>query len=90
MYLGFHNRLNRRIEHAHSNIWSFIRCLIIEENRFQHMYMQINTGAQRRQSSTLENDIEKRIRTLNRRYDNHEINAEQLLYHLSLLVAKTK
>ncbi|UJR34406.1 hypothetical protein I4U23_021813 [Adineta vaga] len=43
---GFHNRLNRRIEQAHANIWSFIRCIINRESRFQHLYVKINTGSQ--------------------------------------------
>ncbi|CAF0766253.1 unnamed protein product [Adineta steineri] len=87
---GFHNRLNRRIERAHSNIWSFVRCLLAEESRFQHMYVQINIGAQPRVKSKLADTIQKRINTLKERYNNQQIDAEQLLSSLALLVAKTK
>ena len=46
VYLGFHNRLNRRIERAHANIWPFIGCIVDEESRFQYTYIQINIGVQ--------------------------------------------
>ncbi|CAF1653096.1 unnamed protein product, partial [Adineta ricciae] len=43
---AFYSRLNRRVQRSHSNIWSFINCLIGEECRFQHLYSQINAGTQ--------------------------------------------
>jgi hypothetical protein len=90
VYLGFHARLNRRIQTAHSNIWSFIRCLINEECRFQHLHARVHTGAQRRPKSTAADMIQKRIDTLNKRYENEEINVEELLVGLSSLIAKKK
>jgi hypothetical protein len=86
--LAFHSRLNRRIERAHSNIWSFITCLVGEECRFQHSYSQINTGIQRRPKTTAADAMQKRIDTLNDRYNNQDINEEELLNALSLLVAR--
>lgn len=88
--LGFHSRLNRRIERAHGNIWSFIRCIISEECHFQHLLAQINTGAQRRQATFSTNCIQKRIDTLTTRYNNGEIDANALLDNLSLLIGKKK
>ncbi|CAF4210512.1 unnamed protein product [Rotaria magnacalcarata] len=76
---GFHNRLNRRMEQARANIWSFIRCIVNEETRYQHSYNQINTGAQPRLQSKLTDAIQKRIDALNERYNNKEINVEELL-----------
>ncbi|CAF3775216.1 unnamed protein product [Rotaria sp. Silwood1] len=73
---GFHARLNRRIQTAHSNIWSFIRCLMNEEIRFQHLYARINTGVQKRPKSSAADAIQKRIDTLNKRYENKQIDAE--------------
>ena len=90
LYLGFHSRLNRRIERAHGHIWSFIRCIIVEESRFQHLYMQMITGAQRRPIPRSMNNIQRRIDTLMGRYDNKDIDVEQLLDSLSLLVGKKK
>ena len=88
--VGFHNRLNRRLERAHANIWSFIRCVIGEESRFQHSYVQINTGAQRRPKSTFADLIQKRINALNERFAKKEIEAEELLNGLSMLIGKNK
>ncbi|CAM4835599.1 unnamed protein product [Rotaria magnacalcarata] len=79
IHLGFHNRLNRRMEQARANIWSFIRCIVNEETRYQHSYNQINTGAQPRLQSKLTDAIQKRIDALNERYNNKEINVEELL-----------
>ncbi|CAM4848865.1 unnamed protein product, partial [Rotaria magnacalcarata] len=85
---GFHNRLNRRMERAHANIWSFIRCIVSEESRFQHLYVQINTGSERRPRSSYNNGIQKRIDTLMERYNRKVIDVEQLLDKLSFLIAK--
>lgn len=90
IYVGFHNRLNRRMERAHANIWCFLRCIIGEESRFQHSYVQINTGAQRRPKSKSTNAIQKRMTTLNERYTNKEIDVDELLNGLSLLIVKKK
>lgn len=61
-----------------------------EEGRFQHTYVQINTGAQRRSKSDSTDVFQQRINTLNKRYDNKEIDVEELLSSLSLLVTKKK
>lgn len=88
LYLGFHSRLNWRIERAHGNIWSFIRCIVSEESRFQHLHAQMNAGAKRRPLPRSTNDIQNRINILTERYNNN-INVEQLLDSLlSLLVAR--
>ena len=88
--LAFHSRLNRRIERAHSNIWSFITCLVAEECRFQHLYSQVNAGTSLPHKTTPADSMQKRLDTLNDRYNNHEINGEQLLNALSLLIALKK
>ena len=82
--------MNRRIEHAHGNIWSFIRCVISEESRFQHLYVQVITGAQRRPVPRSTNNIQRRIDALMARYSNKDIDVEQLLDSLSLLIGKKK
>lgn len=88
--LGFHNRLNRRIQRAHANIWAFIRCLVSEESRFQHVLIRFNTGSERRPKSTSADNLQKRIVVLNQRFDNKEINADELLNGLSLLIGNKK
>ena len=59
-HVGYHNRLNRRMERAHSNMWSFIRCIVSEESRFQHVNVQPNTGVQRRPKATCTCSTQKR------------------------------
>ncbi len=78
------------MERAHANIWSFIRCIASEESRFQHQYIQINTGAQQRPKSNVTDAIQKRIDTLNERYNKNEIDVEDFLNALSLLIAQKK
>jgi hypothetical protein len=90
VHLAFHSRLNRHIQRAHSDIWAFVRCLMSEESRFQHLFIQFNTGAERRPKSTSADAIQKRIKVLNERFNNKEINAEDLLNGLSLLIANKK
>lgn len=82
--------MNRRIQRAHSNIWAFIKCLMSEENRFQHLLIRLSTGVQRRPKSTVADAMQKRINVLNERYNNKEINAEELLNALSLVIANKK
>jgi hypothetical protein len=76
------------MQRAHANIWSFIRCILSEETRFQHLYVQMNIGSKRRPISSSTNGIQKRIDTLMARYNNNDIDVEQLLDNLSLLIAK--
>ena len=82
--------MNRRIERAHANIWSFIRCIVSEESRFQHVHIQIEIGTQLRSRSNSTDANQKRINTLYQRYNDKQINAEDLLNGLSFLVAKKK
>ncbi|CAF3352292.1 unnamed protein product [Rotaria socialis] len=87
---GFHNRLNQRILKAHPNIWTFIKCIQNEENRFRHLLLQMNAGAQARKKTAATSFIQKRIDTLNERYKNGEIDVDQLLDGFSLTIAKQK
>ncbi|CAF4251128.1 unnamed protein product, partial [Rotaria socialis] len=41
-----------------------IRCIVSEESRFQHLYVQISAGAKRRPSSCFTNDILKNVSIL--------------------------
>jgi hypothetical protein len=63
---------------------------VSEESRFEHLLIRFSTGVQRRPKSTLADAIQKRINVLNERYNNKEINAEDLLNGLSLLIANKK
>ncbi|CAF1545808.1 unnamed protein product [Adineta ricciae] len=88
--ISFHSRLNRRIQRSHSNIWSFINCLIGEECRFQHLYSQINAGTHQLPKAKAAETMQKRIETLNSRYNNQDMNSEQLLNALSLSAGRKK
>ncbi|CAF1000521.1 unnamed protein product [Rotaria sordida] len=88
LFVGFHNRLNHRIERSHPNIWSFIKCLQGEESRFRHMRIQLNAAAQGRPKTAATTAIQQRIDTLNERYLNNEIILQVLLDGLSTVMVK--
>ncbi|CAF4768174.1 unnamed protein product [Rotaria socialis] len=41
---AFHSHFNRRIQITHPNMWSFIKFLQGEENRFHHLRIQFYAG----------------------------------------------
>ncbi|CAF4059685.1 unnamed protein product [Rotaria sordida] len=55
---GFHNRLNLRIAKYHPNIWTFIRCIQGEENRFNHVLIQMIGGLAARLKTATTNAIQ--------------------------------
>ncbi|CAF2855277.1 unnamed protein product [Rotaria sp. Silwood2] len=85
---GFHNRLNLRIAKYHPNIWTFIRCIQGEENRFNHVLIQMIGGLAARSKTAATNAIQQRIDTLYLRYQNDDIIVDELLNGLSYVVAK--
>jgi hypothetical protein len=85
MFVGYHNRLNSRISKCHPNIWVFIRCIQGEENRFNHLLIQMRDGLAARQKTQ---NIQKRIGTLYVRYDNGDATRNELLEGLFFVVAK--
>ena len=74
----------------HPNIWSFIKVLQGEENRFEHMRIQFyaGLGARTKQPKTIA--IQRRIDNLGERYHDGVINAMEYLDGLSFTVAKPK
>ncbi|CAF1927976.1 unnamed protein product [Rotaria magnacalcarata] len=86
----FHSRFNRRVQVNHPNIWSFIKFLQGEENRFHHIYIQFTAGlgARPKQAETIA--IQRRIDTLDKRYYDGAMNAMEYLGGLSFTVAKRK
>lgn len=89
-HLAFHSRFNRRVQVNHPNIWSFIRFLQGEENRFYHMRIQFNAGlgARPKQAKTIA--IQRRIDHLNERYYECLMSPMEYLDGLSFAVAKRK
>lgn len=88
--LAFHSRFNRRVQVHHPNIWSFIKVLQGEENRFEHMRIQFyaGLGARIKQPRTIA--IQRRIDNLNMRYYDNLITPLEYLDGLSFVVAKRK
>ncbi|CAF4450949.1 unnamed protein product, partial [Rotaria sp. Silwood2] len=85
-----HSRLNRRVQINHPNMWSFIKLLQGEENRFHHMYVQFMAvlGTRSKQAKTVA--IQRRMDKLGERYYDGAINAMEYLDGLSFVVAKRK
>jgi hypothetical protein len=61
-----------------------------EESRFQHCYIQLSSGARRRLRSKATDAIQKRIQTMNQRYNQNEISIDEFLDGLSLLIAQKR
>ncbi|CAF2727901.1 unnamed protein product [Rotaria sp. Silwood2] len=85
---GYHNRLNSRVCKYHPNIWTFIRCIQGEENRFNHLLIQMKGGLAARPQTKTTQAIQKRIDNLYARYENKEVSPDELLEGLSFVVAK--
>ncbi|CAF4689044.1 unnamed protein product, partial [Rotaria socialis] len=89
-HLAFHSRFNRRVQINHPNIWSFIKLLQGEENRFHHMYVQFMAGLGTRSKQAKTVAIQLRIDKLGERYYDGAINTIEYLDGLSFVVAKRK
>ncbi len=74
----------------HPNVWSFIKVLQGEENRFEHVRIQFyaGLGARTKQSRTIA--IQRRIDNLNMRFNDGLITPMEYLDGLSFVVAKRK
>ncbi|CAF2042089.1 unnamed protein product [Rotaria magnacalcarata] len=87
---AFHSRFNRRVQINHPNIWSFIKLLQGEENRFHHMYVQFIAGLGTRSKQAKTVAIQRRIDKLGERYYDGTINTMEYLDGLSFIVTKRK
>ncbi|CAF3709276.1 unnamed protein product [Rotaria socialis] len=87
---AFHSRFNRRVQITHPNMWSFIKFLQGEENRFHHLRIQFyaGLGARPKQAKTIA--IQRRIDNIGQRYYDGVISAMEYLDGLSYTVAKRK
>ena len=88
--IAFSSRFNRRVQVSHPNIWSFIKVLQGEENRFHHMYAQFSVGLGSRSKQAKTIAIQRRIDNLGQRYYAGAISAMEYLEGLSFAVAKQK
>ncbi|CAF3069025.1 unnamed protein product [Rotaria sp. Silwood2] len=86
--LGIHNRLNSRLSKSHPNIWTFIKCIQREENRFNHLMIQMKAGLSTRPKTAKTQAIQQRLDTLYTRYNNSEIVAMELFDGLSYVMTK--
>ncbi|CAF4891392.1 unnamed protein product, partial [Rotaria sp. Silwood1] len=87
---AFHSRFNRRVQINHPNIWSIIKFLQGEENRFHHLSIQFHAGLGTRPKQIKTIAIQRRIDNLSERYYDGVINAMEYLDGLSFIVAKRK
>ena len=90
MYSAFHSRFNRRVQINHPNIWSFIKFLQGEENRFHRLSIQFHAGLGTRPKPKKTIAIQRRIDNLSERYYDGSISAMEYLDGLSFIVAKRK
>ncbi len=66
---------NYQLSLYHLNIWAFIRCIQSEENRFNHLLIEMKGGLTARPQTKKTKMIQKRIDTLYIRYENKNVNA---------------
>ncbi|CAM4872329.1 unnamed protein product [Rotaria socialis] len=85
---GFHNRLNSRLSKSHPNIWTFIKCIQGEQNRFNHLMIQMKGGLSSRQKTARTLAIQQRLNTLYLRHEKGDISDSELFEGLSYVVAK--
>ncbi|CAF4832204.1 unnamed protein product [Rotaria socialis] len=85
---GFHNRLNARLSKSHPNIWTFIKCIQGEQNRFNHLMIQMKGGLSSRQKTARTLAIQQRLNTLYLRHEKGDISDSELFEGLSYVVAK--
>jgi hypothetical protein len=74
----------------HPNIWSFIKVLQGEENRFEHMRIQFYAGLGVRTKQPRTIAIQRRVDNLDMRYKDGLITPMGYLDGLSFIVAKRK
>ncbi|CAF4002007.1 unnamed protein product [Rotaria magnacalcarata] len=87
---AFQSHFNRRVQITHPNMWSFIKFVQGEENRFHHLRIQFyaGLGARPKQAKTIA--IQRRIDNIGQRYYDGVISAMEYLDGLSYTVAKRK
>lgn len=79
MRLGYHNRVNTRLPRKHPNVWTLIKSLQIEENRFCHLLIQITADPWNRIKSEITTAVQERLDKLYSRYNDGETDAQGLL-----------
>ncbi|CAF2114078.1 unnamed protein product [Rotaria magnacalcarata] len=84
----FHNRLNARLSKSHPNIWTFIKCIQGEQNRFNHLMIQMKGGLSSRQKTARTLAIQQRLNTLYLRHEKGDTSDSELFEGLSYVVAK--
>ncbi len=88
MLVGYHNRLICSVSKYQPNNLVFIRCIQAEENKFNHLLIQMKDGLAARPQTKKTQTTQKQIDTLCIGYQNKDVNVHELLEGLSYVVAK--
>ena len=88
--LAYNRRFGTRLIQKHPNVWTFIRLIQDEHVRFEHIIIQLASGATSLKQSAKTTAYQRRFETLNTRFKNGEITSKQLLTGLTLLVGRPR
>jgi hypothetical protein len=77
--LAYNLRFSTRLSKKHLNIWTFIQLIQSEHVRFEHICIQLDTGATAPKQSTKTISFQKRFDTLLNRFLDKTIDANKLL-----------
>ncbi|CAF3598472.1 unnamed protein product [Rotaria socialis] len=87
---GYNNRFTTRLNKKHPNIWVFIDAIQKEVHTVHNLIFQINSGMKPRAKRPKSKIVEQRMKELYERFDNKQIDPQQLLKQLSFFVANGK
>ncbi|CAF1449561.1 unnamed protein product [Rotaria sp. Silwood1] len=87
---AYNRRFGTRIMKKHPNFWSFLQLIQDEHLRFEHITIQLASGASGSKPSTNKTAFQRRFETLNMRFKNGDINAKEMLAGLTLLIGRQK
>ena len=85
---GWHVRFSNAIGKHHPNIWRFMACLQSEQASVEVAHQQIIAGRRSRRNNKKYVTIQKRLRTLQQRYDDGQTTAIEYITGVSYNLAK--
>ena len=88
--IAYNRRFGTRVMKKHPNIWTFIRIIQNENARFEHLIIQLDSGALPAEKTTQTTSFQRRLENLKARFNNNEINTRKLLDALTLLMVEIK
>jgi hypothetical protein len=87
LLIGWHNKLNNRVDKHYPNVWHLFECLQREELSFRHQLGRLKSGFQKK-SLNKPCTARKQIQKMAKDYEETQSILTEFLHGLSTLVAK--